>query len=333
MQGIQPLQFSVTVTLYNSSITAELKVRRTFIYGIHQDNLSTKVAIWPAQAVQLFLTSADVGAGARLSFAGEVIKTDGSKVEFIGTSNLDGGRATYFSTGTYRATRITQADDGSIWSVGAQHYEVTDAAIKKWANYDMLRRYTTSGTLVEHYLPRWGSGVAYVATTADNDGPGAFAAFDSRGGGAAVRNPNWGYRDAWKTSRQVFLRSAGSGVVLYDVEHEKLYRCNALSGVLSSQNVYLDSNAGFRVTGLAVSSDGLLIASLRGFNQDGARTSHLFELSSLPSGQSAFWSKLRMGPVAPSTLGSTPTLLGFDGNAIVYATGDDVAWSRINSAP
>ena len=62
-----------------------------------------------------------------------------------------------------------------------EHFETTDAAggaAEKWYNYDVLRHYNSVGTLVDHFLPRWGPSTAYVVKQVNAAGQEVLSAYD-----------------------------------------------------------------------------------------------------------------------------------------------------------
>ena len=138
--------------------------------------LEHELAMWPQGATDLFLASVDVSISFKLAFAGRATRGDGSKYNFVVTSDLYGQSAKYINTGTYFATQITQAEDGSVWSIGAEFIEDGNS-LTSWQNYDVLRHYSVDGLLLEHFLPRWGAGTAYVTQIKDNAGNGHLAAY------------------------------------------------------------------------------------------------------------------------------------------------------------
>jgi hypothetical protein len=134
----------------------------------------------------------DVGPNGRLAFAGHVKKDDTTELNFVATTDLDGRAPIYFNTGDYLAVKIAQSDDGSLWTVGAENSRVS-GNVKSWANYDTLRHYSVGGTLLAHFLPRWGANTAYVTQQVDASGQRTLGAYNSQNQLVATYNaPFWG---------------------------------------------------------------------------------------------------------------------------------------------
>lgn len=285
--------------------------------------LEHEVAVWPAGTAKLFLTSVDVGEGMQLAFAGRSIKADGSASAFIATSGLDGASPKYFDTGNYCATQIAQADDGSIWSIGAENSENVQVAgvatLKKWSNYDVLRHYSSTGALIEHFLPRWGSGVAYLTSTTDSGGHVKFTEYDPQGIPLPKIAASWGYVEAWKTSRQAYLRTSGSQTVLFDGLSDRLCKHDAIAHTFSCERVTGAYANMMSLTGFALTSNGDVLASMRANDASINLLRGLFLLTPpKTSSQGMQWA------IVPGTESSSPTvgdyydLLGADGKSLVY---------------
>jgi len=281
--------------------------------------LEHEIAIWPAGTDKLSLTSVDVGVDSQLAFAGRATKTDGSLFAFIATSNLAGENPRYFTTGDYLPTQIARADDGSIWAIGAEHSEdeqIAGVTTKKWANYDTLRHYSSTGVLIEHFLSRWGSGVAYITKGAGN---GAFKAYNSQGNAVAspYLNPDWGYQNAWAASS--FLRSSGTQTVLYDGLREQLCKRDTVANTFSCETVtgtYADL---FSLTGFAFLSNGDVLASMKGDEPDLDDMCGLFFLAPQTSGSGSQWILVPGTKSDRFTVGDFLLLLGSDGDSLIYS--------------
>jgi hypothetical protein len=296
--------------------------------------LEDEVAIWPEGAAKLFLTSVDVGASGQLGFAGALVKTDGSVSLFIATSDVNGQNPKYFDTGRYRASQIALADDGSIWAVGAEHNALTKSGgitVTRWNNYDVLRHYSSTGSLIEHFLPRWEAGVASVIVSYDSSGHETLAAYDSQGAPATTVRQNdalWSYAAAGDASSQKFLRSSGSNTVLYNGLNRTFYRYTAAKGLLS-QGAAFDYGTKEKITGFTLSSDGDIYASLKNPDPQHPFSLGPFTLRFSNSGGLARWSRISQDT---STNMQGFTVLGSDGPAVVYRdkTGS-VNWSAAES--
>ena len=299
--------------------------------------LEHEVAVWPAGTAKLYLTSVDVGVGRQLVFAGEATRGDGTKFAFIATSSLDGTGQQYFGTGDYRASQIAQADDGSIWSVGADKYEVVDptsAAPLKWNNYDVLRHYSSAGKLLEHFLPRWGTRTAYVIKKTDASNNVTLHAYDAQNNPLAeyvapLWGPQGGYAMPMPLTSQSWLKAVHNGVVLYDGRSGALYCYGVSNSTLSRQGVELGESQGRTIDGFAASGDGRIFASFRNSDATNHFALGVFELR-IPNSEGeglARWTRI---PRDASSQVLPGRLLGSDGSAIVYRSGNQVMWSEVS---
>jgi hypothetical protein len=301
--------------------------------------LEHKVAIWPAGATKLLLTSSDVGASRQLVFAGRATKVDGSQLNFIATSNLNGENTNYFNTGDYLSTQIVQADDGSIWAIGAErskNEQVAGAITKKWANYDTLRHYSSSGALIGHCLPRWGSNTAYVIGETDPTGKMKLQAYDAlRNPVAEYTAPLWGPQGGYVapsgTAIQSWLKSFNDGVVLYDGRSGTLYYFNASNQELLSRGVDIQYSKASTLTGFTVLSDERIFASMRTNDPRHPSNLGIFEMTASNSaGGLAKWSQVPRDESAQPSLSRQLSLLGSDGTAVVFRTATgEVKWSEV----
>jgi hypothetical protein len=294
--------------------------------NVHLVSLSGKLVreftAWPDGAVKVFLTSVDVGADSQLAFTGLATKADGSLFAFIATSNLDGDNPRYFSTGNYLPTQIARADDGSLWTIGSvlpESHQAAGVDVKTFPNYDALHHYSSAGVLIEHFLSRWGVGVAYIT---DGGGAGGLSAHNLEGDTVASPHldPSWGYNDAWKTSRQVFLRSSGTQTVLYDGLHNQLCRRDSLANSLSCKPVSGVYANPMSLTGFALTSKGEILASMRSGDPNRRARRGLFLLSPQATRSELQWLVV---PASKSNTLSPPgflAVLGVDNNSLVYST-------------
>jgi hypothetical protein len=291
-----------------------------FLYDL-RGQLEHEVAIWPEGTAKLFLASVDVGAGKQLAYSYMQTKNDGSIAAFIALSDVDGKSPTMFSTETYIATQIALASDGSIWAIGGE-YASDSGEQKRWNNYDMLRHYSPSGMLLEHFLPRWGPSVSYQTETP----AGKAEAHNTDGAVVADNTPhNQGYSRAWQTKRQTYLRSTGTRTVLYDGLNDRICFHDSASRALSCQSITGDYVGEMTLTGFALSDRGDIFASMRaggfyedahGFYQD--PQGGLFVLSRLPNGLESEW-KAVPGTIGRGlATGDFTDLLGTDGTSLVH---------------
>ena len=307
-----------------------------YLFGASGE-LEDQVSVRPPGTAQLFLASVDVGATGRLGFAGTASKADGSMLFFIATSNLDGGGAQYFNTGGYRVTQLALADDGSVWAVGAEQgvaLKSGSAITWKWQNYDILRHYNAAGVLLEHFLPRWEPNVASVTITPDKFGHGPTLAYDVYGNPTTTNQFDgeiWGYANAWKVSRQAFLKSAGNYTVLYNGSNRTFYRYTLAKGLIS-QGVAFDYGTQERITGFALSPDGHIYASIKNSSPQHPFSLGPFTLSSSLSGGSARWSRISREQSTTSANLRGFAVLGSDGSALVYRDkAGSMHWSTAES--
>jgi hypothetical protein len=280
-----------------------------------------EVTAWPGGAVKVFLTSVDVGGDSQLAFAGSATKADGGLFAFIATSNLEGDSPRYFSTGNYLPTQIARADDGSLWTIGSvlpESHPAAAVAAKTFANYDTLHHYSSAGVLIEHFLSRWGAEVAYIT---DSGGEAGLAAHNLQGNIVTTPylSPSWGYNDAWKTSRQIFLRSSGTETVLYDGLRKQLCIHDSIANAVSCKSVSGKYTNPMSLTGFALTGQGEVLASMRSSDPDQYALRGLFLLSPQATRRDLQW---LMVPVTNRNAVSQPaflSVLGVDNNALVYS--------------
>jgi hypothetical protein len=287
--------------------------------------LERQIAVGPEGATTLFLTSVDLGQDGQVVFAGEATKGDGGTLRFIAISNRDGVNTKCFSTGDYRASQIAVADDGSIWSLGSERgrpYQAAGVSGLKWPNYDMLRHYSTTGGLLEHFLPRFvPAEIAYITDVHGPTGQDILAAHDVTGTILAQYPPDSdaGYGEGWKPSRQTFLKSAGSQTVLYDGLRDRVCVYNATAGRLTCANVRDQYVGEMSVTGLAISARGDILGSLLS-GEFGPHALHGLFVLKQPSGSAnAQWQIIRGTRNTNLAEGDFLKLLGSDGGSIVYS--------------
>lgn len=283
--------------------------------------LEHEIAIWPKAATKLFLTAVDIGSDGRLAFAGEMTKGDGSDSLFVATSDLGGSNPTYFSTGDYRASQIAVADDGSIWAIGAER-GTTNGNITTWSNYNMLRHFSPSGTLVDQYLPRFEPVVAKVVMSKDPNGEVQRQAYNAAGApvSTTTEERQRGNAASWGTARRVFLRSAGSATVYYDGIQDKVCRYDARGTPAFSCKKVTGSNAEqFSLpTGLAINSSGNVYASLRNGNNEASSVRGLFVLAPSADNQALQWYSVTGEESSGLQNGDFLSLLGGDGSSLAF---------------
>jgi hypothetical protein len=288
-----------------------------YLYNL-AGQLEHKLSIWPEGASRLFLSSVDVGANGKLAFAGHVKKDDGTEFNFIATADLDGDSPLYFSTGNYLAMQIAQADDGSLWAIGAEHAQVSGAT-KLWKNYDTLRHYRSTGKLIEHFFSRWGADVAYVKSTTGGTGSVTLVAYNSQGNPITTNPIKRGYEDAWRQSRQVYLRTAGAQVVLLDGTYNIICERNSIANTSLCENMTgLYANT-MRLTGVGLTQDGDVLAGMKASDPSINLLRGLFLLAPPKTDNNGIqWAIVQGTESSSPTIGDFYDLLGIDGNSVVY---------------
>jgi len=297
------------------SISSEDQIVYLFDSSGQSENTLT---IWPKGISGLFLTSVDVGAGQQLVYAGTTMRSEGGNANFIAVSDLRNKNPIYFNTGSYLATQIAQAEDGSVWAVGAEHSEAVDASSAKWKNYGVLRHYDVHGKLLEELLPRWEDNVAYVTGAKT---PGIEAAYDIQGNPTTTgrRDAIWGYQDAWRGSRQVYLRSVGSQTILYDGVRNLLCKHDSAARTFSCGSIAGTNTQTFsRTTGFALLSDGNVVASFRSPGSEADSLTGLFLLTPRTSASQFEWTEVPGTKGTLQTEGGFLSILGVDHTALIY---------------
>jgi hypothetical protein len=294
-----------------------------FLYSASGE-LKHEVAIWPEGTATLFLASVDVGASKQMAYSYRQTNNDDSTARFIALSDLDGKNEKIVNTGTYLATQIALASDGSIWTIGAEYFSDSGGQ-RRWDNYDMLRHYSAKGALLEHFLPRWEPGVSYKAETPDG------AEAHNNEGAVVTDNtpPGEGYNNAWRPSRQTYLRSTGSSTVLYDGLNDRVCLHHPSSKTLSCQSITGDNVDEMGPNGFAISDNGEIFASMRAFTPDKneRRSMGLFVLSRLASGAGFEW-KAVPGPIVHAVLGEDGGFVVYRGPKYIGSKAVNIYWAR-----
>lgn len=300
-----------------------------------------ELSIQPQGATVSLLTSADVGDDGRLAIAGRAKKTDGSFYNFIGTMNLDGQNSSYFDTGNYRASLISVADDGSIWAIGAESgtKSATDPSVLTRGNYDMLRHFSAKGTLIEHFLPRWGPEVTTRTLSIDAYGNKLWQAYDAAGA-AVSTTPEERRREQEASSqpdRRVFLRTMGSVTVFFDgIENRICERDARVSTTFSCMRITGSTAARYSVqTGLAITPSGTVYASLMSSYDNYSSGRGLFVLVPSTDMQSARWVQIPGEQATGLKLGDFISLIGSKGYSLallmVVPQGGDLVVSYVTA--
>ncbi|RSL18649.1 hypothetical protein EDE15_4241 [Edaphobacter aggregans] len=280
-----------------------------------------QVSICPTNSTQVWLTSVTVAARGGIIFAGHSIDDRGNRLLFIGSSDLDGSNPHFFSTGTYLATLVTGANDSSIWSLGAEFHDAAGSG-QRWDNYDTVRHFSSSGTLLEHFLPRWNPQVAYV-TSRFSDGNFVLDAYDTSGhpvvlSADSVSTARRGYRDAGTKHSQMYLKTASGVVNIYDGINEVFYQYDTATRVLSQYRIATRFTG--VLNGFALTQDGHLFGSISGQDPRLYQLHGLFELKQDSSTGHAHWMLIDGTPSSKSGIGDIVRLLGADGDDLVFQT-------------
>jgi hypothetical protein len=224
-----------------------------------------ELTIWPNRTSKLFISSVDLGTDDAFAFAGQVVRDDGVKTNFIAIDHLGHTAPRYITTGGYLASQIAAADDGSIWAIGDKPSD--DALLKPDSsvrNYDVLRHFAPDGTLIGHLIKRWGDGISYVT---HSDVPASVTGHLSDGSvtPTQVDSSMHSYKDAWKPGSDIYLRTHGTSAFLYDgrvnseqghtqptmIESDAATKVNSLRYVTPLQSVYIP-----QIADLSISANG-----------------------------------------------------------------------------
>lgn len=281
-----------------------------------------EISASPPNASRVTILSVDIGKQGRPVFAGRAQLASGDTVGFIGSSTVTGSSLQTVSTGTYLPTAVSVSDDGSLWTIGAEYYQVSEST-RRWNNYDTLRHFTPSGVLIEHYLPRWNSNVAYVTGSFSN-GLVAWQAYTSTGEAIDSPSPSdsfpvAGYSKASDKYSQIFLKSMGQVLTLYDGINNSLYQVDQTRHVVTRYTLATHFPQEV-INGFALTSDGHLYASVvSNFNLRPV-LSGLFELDLDNSTHMAQWQEFSRSVTTGRKQGEPARLLGADGEDITYQT-------------
>lgn len=323
-----------------------------FLYDSYGHVVST-ISLWPNGAADFYLAAIDVNKSNQLVISGQLTKANGGKSPYLEISDLNGQNAHYIWTGNYMATQVSAADDGSIWTVGAERGTDIGEGLRAWQNYYMLRHFASTGEVLDQLLPRWGDDVARVQqkigdpTKGQEDYSSPMQAFDKNGKLIATYTaPNWGSNPGLArvehAKNQTWLQAYQNGIVLYDGRLRRLYQYDNTSKSLNVSSLFNDSASatGRTLNGFAVMSNGRIFASsdkmydtiLRGgFTRN--QITGIYELVPYAGAVSLMqWRVVARTPAAPgdTTQRVQLKLLGAEGESLVYqAGGNSVDWSQI----
>jgi len=258
-----------------------------------------ELTIWPSRTSRLFISSVDVGPDNAFAFAGQVVRDDDTKTNFIASDHLGHTAPQYIATHGYLASQISMADDGSIWAVGDKPSD--DALLKSGSsvpNYDTLRHFAPDGTLLDHLMKRWGDGITFVTHAADP----AFVTGHLSDGSVnptPVESLTHSYRDAWKPASDIYLRTHGTSAFLYDgrvtsepghtqptlIESDAATKTNSLRYVTPLQSVYVP-----QIADLSISANGDIYSHQHITSDSSVAASvGLFKLLSEKDGTQSHW--------------------------------------------
>jgi hypothetical protein len=342
--------FSHSYLIQYRHITTSPNQPNIFLYN-SSGELEQQITVWPMGVTKLFIASVDVGLDKRLAFSGQITRSDKSKDRFIAIAGIDGKNPRFFSTGNYMASQISIADDETIWSTGAEEATLSTNGDKRWTNYDMLRHFSSDGVLLGHFIPRWGTQASYAIAKQGDDNSDSkqsgvddtvatggatthVITYDENGNilatyGAPLWGPQGGFAGTAKVS-QSWLKSVGSRLVLYDGRSGILYSYDASNRTLQTQGVDISHNQGMQINGFAISSDGIIIASMEANYGKHPSSFGMFQLVADPSGGLSIWSKVKPSKSKGRQIGGQLSVLGSDGTAIVYLAGTGlVNWSTL----
>ena len=263
-----------------------------FLYGPSgkRTNEAT-ISVANASSLRLVWVSLD-GAG-KLAASGRASLIDGTMFNFITVADLDGKHPQVFGTGDYLATQICSSPDGSLWTIGTFPQ---DRIVGSASSYDTLRRYSTNGDLMAHFLPR--------------------------------SDLFRGFSNASRISSGIFLRSTDQGVVLYDGVDHLFYTYDLSTQQLehwaaAAWSLKLETGVDLHPDGFGVCSNGQIYASF-GSGDPTIGGSGLFNLSIKQGNEFADWQAVpgtvtKADAQKPAGTGNSFFhLLGCDGNDLVY---------------
>jgi hypothetical protein len=323
--------------LFNPSGPGESNV---FIYDLGGSKAKA-LTVWPTGSDRIKLTAASFGTDGFVSVAG-IRYSSGVATPFLESLRQDGTVIQATNTDPYLATQICRLTDGSVWTVGVSHSEVsTDpSAPRRYLNYDTLRHYSGSGQIIGSFLPRWGSDVDYVTKVSENGH--LVLSGHSRSNqpdvvyGPPAYGPNAGFRTAGSRASRVYIAPYSQGVVIYDSKNGMLHLWSSATSSLTSWRTtkMLDE---LSVDGLAVLEDGTILASRRGTStvlaNGKSQSTNIQDIYELRTGDHGFatWKAVNK----PADLPKAIHVIGSDRSALVYSNGNNLsmglAWSKVHT--
>jgi len=308
-----------------NSVPSEHAEPNLFLYQ-GDDPREHAVTVWPVGANRVILAAVAVGTDGRISVSGAQY-INGRRSAFLESLRPDGTVTNVVNTDPYLATQLCRMPDGSVWTVGVTTADSpTDVSTTaKFTNYDALRHYSESGSLLEHFLPRWGDDIDYVSKALENKKTILSAHSRSHHADVIYQSPtfgpDFGFAGAGKLGTKVFMQSYGKGLVIFDSKNGKLHVWNSQNATLTTWRTNKSSER-LDVDGLAVLSDGTIFASRRGNDSTdvngevkGKRVREVYELQPGAHGV-ATWKLVEKSSQIPTSI----QILGGDDSAIVFRT-------------
>ncbi len=264
--------------------------------------------IWLPDAVQVRLWHAVATEGGNIVATGYAVTRDRHMVSFIAKTNLSGEVTDVIKTGTFVPRCICEASDGTVWSLGGEpdKHELGE-------DFPMVRQFAFGQGQLRAYLPR-----SSFPPDVNPDAVAATSAFGSH--------------------QFSYLRCAKDRVSLYLNLTDQYIEINPSTGAVQRWDVDISSVDRARVSGLAVSDSGRILASLGDWRKTpGPRVIGLFELDVDRNGHTARWLPVagaagRRDETQGMPQGVVVELWGADGDTLVVRRGGgdaDLTWVRL----
>ena len=242
-----------------------------------------RITHWYPGSTSVHLAGSSASSAGFVYSAGYALSAAGAATYFVGMSRLDGSSPKFFSTGSYLASYVFGAPDGTIWTVGSRPG-------KSWRQqyYGAVRQYGQDGTLLFQCRKTAGAGRTLSVSPV--------------------------------AASQIELTSWGSHIFLYDNLVHQLSSINSVTHLMHVWNVD-PTNLQLRyITGLAVTSAGVF-ASMQKLHMSGAAASRysggLFRLAISANGTGS-WQPVESTISWQTRPGDFLKLMGSDGDQLVY---------------
>jgi hypothetical protein len=235
--------------------------------------------------------------------SGEV-RIDDKTTYFLAQTSLSGGVVSMVRTETYVATRMCQATDGTVWTLGRDPEKEGNHE----TDYALVGQYSFEKGLLHSYLSR------------------ALVNFQHEGVIGAGEGPDGTLLACGKDRIAGFLD-----------ETNEYFEIDPVKESLKRWEMERAPLAGARVTGLAVTDKGRVYASLFELREEGDTKTHgLFELRADPSVSAGKWALVggtlnTQRRVEDAPKGSFFRLWGADGEELVIRRlfDADMTWVRV----